>query len=115
MTLRSQKSVNNNMAYRYGLSDSSSDGNSTDSEVAGYRFQPQRQRSVLSDRPDVRGREDPREIEMTRRETTRDGIDWCRCGKCRVELLVRRHEYGCCQETAATRQHAEPAGEGNYY
>jgi len=38
--------------------------------VAGYRFQPQRQRPVLSDRPDVRGGEDPREIEMTRRETT---------------------------------------------
>ena len=35
----------------------------------GYRFQPQRQRAVLSDRPDVRGGEDPREIEMTRRET----------------------------------------------
>ena len=60
--------------------DSSSNGNSTDSEVAGYRFQPQRQRPVLSDRPDVRAGEDPREIEMTIRETTRgrvrDGIDW---------------------------------------
>ena len=33
--------------------------------MAGYRFQP-----VLSDRPDVRGGEDLREIEMTRRETT---------------------------------------------
>ena len=41
-----------------------------DSEVAGYRFQPQRQRPVSSDRPGVRGGEDPREIEMTRRETT---------------------------------------------
>ena len=38
--------------------------------MAVYRFQPQRQRPVLSDRPDVRGGEDPREIEMTRRETT---------------------------------------------
>ena len=37
-----------------------------DSEVAGYRFQPPRQRSMLSDRPDVRGGEDPREIEMMR-------------------------------------------------
>ena len=36
--------------------------------MAGYRFQPQR--PVLSHRPDVRGGEDPREIEMTRRETT---------------------------------------------
>ena len=56
--------------------------------MAGYRFQPQRQRPVLSNRPDVRGGEDPREIEMTRRETTspeaepgtgrgRHGIDWC--------------------------------------
>ena len=36
--------------------------------MAGYRFQPQR--PVLSDRPDVRGGENPREIEMTRRETT---------------------------------------------
>ena len=35
--------------------------------MVGYRFQPQRQ---LSDRPDVRGGEDPSEIEMTRRETT---------------------------------------------
>ena len=35
--------------------------------MAGYRFQPQRQ---LSDRPDVRGGEEPREIEMTRRKTT---------------------------------------------
>ena len=72
MALRSQKNVNNSMAY--GFSDSSSDGNSTDSEVAGYRFQPQRQTPVLSDRPEVRGGDDPREIEMTRRETTRDGI-----------------------------------------
>ena len=38
--------------------------------MAGYRFQPQRQRPVLSDRPDVRGGEDPREIKMMRRETT---------------------------------------------
>ena len=38
--------------------------------MAGYRFQPQRQRPVLSNRPDVRVGEDPREIEMTRRETT---------------------------------------------
>ena len=38
--------------------------------MAGYRFQPQRQRLVLSHRPDVRGGEDLREIEMTRRETT---------------------------------------------
>ena len=38
--------------------------------MAGYRFQQQRQRPVLSDRPYVRGGEDPREIEMTRRETT---------------------------------------------
>ena len=38
--------------------------------MAGYRFQPQRQRPVLSHRPDVRGGEDPREIEMTRREIT---------------------------------------------
>jgi len=49
---------------------SSSDGNSTDSEVAGYRFQPQIQRPVLSVRPDGLGGEDPRKIEMTRRETT---------------------------------------------
>ena len=66
MTLRSQKSVNNTDDF----SDSSSDGNSTDSEVAGYIFQPQRQRPVLSDRPYVRGSKDPREIEMTKRETT---------------------------------------------
>ena len=72
---------------------------------------------MLSGRPDVRGGEDPKETEMTRRETSRgrDGIDWCRCGKCRVELLVRQQEYGCCQETAATRQQADLAGEGNYY
>ena len=38
--------------------------------MAGYIFQPQRQRLVLSDRPYVRGGEDPREIAMTRRETT---------------------------------------------
>ena len=43
--------------------------------MAGYRFQPQRQRLVLSDRPDVRGGEDPREIEMTRRETTSPEAD----------------------------------------
>ena len=43
--------------------------------MAGYRFQPQRQRPVLSDRPDVRGGEDPREIEMTRRETTSPEAD----------------------------------------
>ena len=45
--------------------------------MAGYRF------PVLSDRPDVRGDEDPREIEMTRRETTSPEADtastgdWC--------------------------------------
>ena len=36
--------------------------------MAGFRFQPQRQRPVCQ--TDVRGGEDPREIEMTRRETT---------------------------------------------
>ena len=34
--------------------------------MAVYRFQPQRQRPVLSDIPDVRGGEDPRETEMKR-------------------------------------------------
>ena len=62
MTLRSQKSVNSNMDFLILRL--------TEIEVAGYRFQPQRQRPVLSDRPDVHGGEDPREIEMTRRETT---------------------------------------------
>ena len=47
--------------------------------MAGYRFQPQRQRPVLSDRPDVRG-EDPREIEMTRRETTSPEADTASTG-----------------------------------
>ena len=51
-----------------------------DSEVAGYRFQPQRQRPVLSDRPDVRGGEDPREIEMTRSETTSPEADTASTG-----------------------------------
>ena len=59
MTLRSQKSVNNMDDFLILRL----------TEI-GYRFQPQRQRPVLSDRPDVRGGEDPREIEMTRRETT---------------------------------------------
>ena len=48
--------------------------------MAGYRFQPQRQRLVLSDRPDVRGGEDPREIEMTRRETTSPEADTASTG-----------------------------------
>ena len=45
-----------------------------DAEVAGYRFQPQRQRPVLSDRPDVRGGEDPKGIEMKRNNQSRDGV-----------------------------------------
>ena len=48
--------------------------------MAGYRFQPQRQRSGLSDRPDVRGGEDPRAIEMTRRETTSPEADTASTG-----------------------------------
>ena len=48
--------------------------------MAGYRFQPQRQRPVWSDRPDVRGGEDPREIEMTRRETTSPEADTASTG-----------------------------------
>ena len=48
--------------------------------MAGYRFQPQRQRPVLSDIPDVRGGEDPREIEMTRRETTSPEADTASTG-----------------------------------
>ena len=48
--------------------------------MAGYRFQPQRQRPVLSYRPDVRGGEDPREIEMTRRETTSPEADTASTG-----------------------------------
>ena len=48
--------------------------------MAGYRFQPQRQSSVLSDRTDVRGGEDPREIEMTRRETTSPEADTASTG-----------------------------------
>ena len=48
--------------------------------MAGYRFQPQRQRPVLSDRPNVCGGEDPREIEMTRRETTSPGADTASTG-----------------------------------
>ena len=46
--------------------------------MAGYRFQPQR--PVLSDRPDVRGGEDPREIEMTRKETTSPEADTASTG-----------------------------------
>ena len=48
--------------------------------MAGYRFQPQRQSSVLSDRTYVRGGEDPREIEMTRRETTSPEADTASTG-----------------------------------
>ena len=48
--------------------------------MAGYRFQPQRQRPVLSDRPDVRDGEDPREIEMTRRETISQEADTASTG-----------------------------------
>ena len=48
--------------------------------MAGYRFHPQRQRLVLSDRPDVRGGEDPREIEMTRRETSSPEADTASTG-----------------------------------
>ena len=42
--------------------------------MAGYRF------PVLSDRPDVLGGEDPREIEMTRRETTSPEADTASTG-----------------------------------
>ena len=42
--------------------------------MAGYRF------PVLSDRPDVRGGEDPMAIEMTRRETTSPEADTASTG-----------------------------------
>ena len=48
---------------------SSSEENVTDAEVSGYRFQPQRQRHVL---------EHTREAELTKRQTSRDAVDWCR-------------------------------------
>ena len=63
MTFRSQKSVNNNMDFLILRL----------TEIA--RIQKWLDRPVLSDRPDVRGGEDPSEIEMTRRETTSPEAD----------------------------------------
>ena len=73
------------MACQYG-SDSSSDENEMGSEVGGYRFQPLKQGPVLQDRQESTGdrkddQEDPREVEMQRRLTSRDSTDWCRCGR----------------------------------
>ena len=67
------------MACCYGLSKSASEENVTDAEVPVYRFQPQRQRHVLEDRPEATGHEkvDTQEAELT---------NWWRC---RTDLLVR--------------------------
>ena len=61
------------MACCYGLSKSSGEEDFTDAEVSEYRFQPQRQRHVLEDRPEASGREkeDTREGELTKRQTFR--------------------------------------------
>ena len=69
MNLRSQKSVNNTDDFLI-LRLTEIPRIQKCLECPGYRFQPQRQRPMVLDRPDVRGGEDPREIEMTRRETT---------------------------------------------
>ena len=62
-----------------GASKSSSEEMSTDAEVSGYRFQPQRQRHVLEDRAEASDheKEDTREAELAKTQTSRDAVDWC--------------------------------------
>ena len=59
------------MACHYGISESLIEENITDAEVPGYRFQRQRQRHVLEDKPEANGRdeyekEDTREGKLTK-------------------------------------------------
>ena len=76
MTLRSQKSVNNNMDFLILRL----------TEIARIQkwrdidFSHKDKALTVSDRPDVRGGEDPREIEMTRRETTSPEADMASTG-----------------------------------
>ena len=97
-------------AYGY-RSESSSDESVSDLEsIEGYRFQPKQQGPTLQDAPkDKHGEENPRDAEMARRKTRGDEVDWCHCGKCRVDFLVHHNEYVCCQEAVATRH------SGNYF
>ena len=75
MTLRSQKSVNNNIDFLIlRLTEIARIQKWLDIDFS------HRQRPVLSVRPDVRGGEDPREIEMTRRETTSPEADTASTG-----------------------------------
>ena len=75
------------MVCCYGLSKSSSVENVTAAEVSGYRFQPQRQRHVLEDRPEAsdQEKEDKREAEHTKDKLAEmlstdggaESICWC--------------------------------------
>ena len=75
MTLRSQKSVNNLDFLILRLT-----------EIARIQkwldidFSHKDKALTVSDRPDVRGGKDPREIEMTRRETTSPEADTASTG-----------------------------------
>ena len=98
-------------AYGY-RSESSSDESVSDLEsIEGYRFQPKKQGPTLQDAPKGKhGEENLRDAEMARRRmTSGDEVDWCHCGKCRVDFLVHQNEYVRCQEAAATRH------SGNYF
>ena len=76
VTLRSQKSVNNNMDFLILRL----------TEIARIQkwldidFSHKDKALTVSDRPEVRGGEDPREIEMTRRETTSPEADTASTG-----------------------------------
>ena len=83
------------------FSNSSDDKNeATNVELSGHQYQPETQGPLAvqvhgsSDRADEN--EDPWDLEFQRRQASED-VGCCRCGKCRIDLLVKRQEYVCYQ------------------
>lgn len=58
--------------------------------------------------------EGPRAVEMSRRIPCRDEIDWCRCGKCRSDLLVQEQELNMSAARRRLLLDSNAVGEGNY-
>ena len=71
--------------------------------VEGYQFEPKMTGPLpaarVSDTSDSVSSSDS-EPALTRSRQTPG--EWCRCGECRVDLLVREREFVCCRDVAAT-------------
>ena len=100
------------MASNFSSEESDLEDFYSGSNITPYDFQPEAKRK----KSDVENESSPSSSQSSDEEESREGnTDWCLCGHCKTELLVRDKEHLCCRERSKTKSKSIPAeGKDNY-